>query len=29
MWHVWGTGEADKGFWWGDMMVRDPWNTQA
>jgi hypothetical protein len=19
MWHVWGTGEVHRGFWWGDL----------
>jgi hypothetical protein len=23
MWHVWGTREMHRGFWWGDVMGRD------
>lgn len=22
MWHTWRTGEAHKGFWWGDLTER-------
>jgi hypothetical protein len=23
MWHVWGKGEVNTGFWWGDLRERD------
>jgi hypothetical protein len=23
MWHIWGTGELHKGFWWGDLRRGD------
>jgi hypothetical protein len=23
MWHIWGTGEVDTGFWWGDPREGD------
>ena len=23
MWHVWGTGEINSGFWWGDLREKD------
>ena len=23
MWHIWGTGEVHRGFWWGDLRERD------
>ena len=23
MWHVWGRGEVQKGFWWGDLRERE------
>jgi len=24
MWRVWGRGEGCTGFWWGNLMERDP-----
>jgi hypothetical protein len=24
MWHAWRTGEVHTGFWWGDLMHREP-----
>jgi hypothetical protein len=24
MWHVRGTGDVLTGFWWGDLMGKDP-----
>jgi len=23
MWHLWGTGDAYTGFWWGNLRERD------
>ena len=25
MWRVWGREEVCTGFWWGNLVERDPW----
>jgi hypothetical protein len=27
MWHVWGTGEAYRQFWWGNLRERGHWGN--